>query len=76
MLVEELKELARSIQEQRAEEQKIEVKAAHIDCPKRLYDTLSIFQIKDTGGILIFGLDENKILKQWEFMICRTCRRR
>ena len=41
MLVEELKELARSIQEQRAEEQKIEVKAAHIDCPKRLYDTLS-----------------------------------
>lgn len=46
MLVEELKELARSIQEQQAEEQKIEVKAAHIDCPKRLYDTLSIFQIK------------------------------
>ena len=43
MLVEELKELARSIQEQRAEEQKIKVKAAHIDCPKRLYDTLSSF---------------------------------
>ena len=63
MLVEELKELARSIQEQRAEEQKIEVKAAHIDCPKRLYDTLSSFSNQDTGGILIFGLDEKQDFK-------------
>ena len=31
MLVEELKELAQLIQEQQADEQKIEVKAAHID---------------------------------------------
>ena len=74
MLVEELKELAQSIQEQQAEEQKIEVKAAHIDCPKRLYDTLSSFSNQDTGGILVWM--KNKILKQWEFMICRTCRRR
>ena len=63
MLVEELKELARSIQEQRAEEQKIEVKAAHIDYPKRLYDTLSSFSNQDAGGILIFGLDENQDFK-------------
>lgn len=63
MLVEELKELAQLIQEQQAEEQKIEVKAAHIDCPKRLYDTLSSFSNQDTGGILIFGLDEKQDFK-------------
>ena len=55
MLVEELKELARSIQEQRAEEQKIEVKAAHIDCPKRLYDTLSSFSRYRWNFDLWFG---------------------
>ena len=34
------------------------MKAAHIDCPKRLYDTLSSFSNQDYGGILLFGLDE------------------
>ena len=63
MLVEELKELAQSIQKQQAEEQKIEVKAAHIDCPKRLYDTLSSFSNQDMGGILVFGLDEKQNFK-------------
>lgn len=63
MLVEELKELVQLIQEQQAEEQKIEVKAAHIDCPKRLYDTLSSFSNQDEGGILIFGLDEKQNFK-------------
>lgn len=63
MLVEELVELAQLIQKQKAEAQNIEVKAAHINCPKRLYDTLSSFSNQDMGGILVFGLDEKQDFK-------------
>ena len=58
MLVEEFIELAKKICVQKSEEQTVELKAAHIDCPKRLYDTLSSFSNQDSGGILIFGIDE------------------
>ena len=58
MLAEELRELAARVQVQRAEAQYIEVKTAKDGCPKRLYDTLSSFSNQDSGGILIFGLDE------------------
>lgn len=58
MLAEELRELAARVQIQRAEAQYIEVKTAKDGCPKRLYDTLSSFSNQDSGGILIFGLDE------------------
>ena len=58
MLNEELIELANKICKQRAEEQTIEVKAAHVDCPKRLYDTLSSFSNQDSGGVILFGIDE------------------
>lgn len=27
-------------------------------CPKRLYDTLSSFSNQDSGGVLLFGIDE------------------
>lgn len=43
----------------KAETQTIEIKAAHTDCPKRLYDTLSSFSNQDSGGIMIFGIDES-----------------
>lgn len=59
MLVEELVQLAQRIQRNQAEEQKIEVKAAHKGCPTRLYDTLSSFANQDCGGIIVFGLNEN-----------------
>ena len=58
MLHEELIELANRVCKQKAEEQTIEIKAAHLDCPKRLYDTLSSFSNQDSGGILLFGIDE------------------
>ena len=45
MVAEELRELIQQIQERGCEEQSIEVKAAHIDCPKKLYDTISAFEI-------------------------------
>ncbi len=58
MLTEELIELAKRVCKQKAEEQTVEVKAAHIDCPKRLYDTLSSFSNQDSGGVILFGIDE------------------
>lgn len=60
MLTDELIELAESVRTHRAEGQSLEVKAAHVDCPKRLYDTLSSFSNQDGGGTLLFGLDESK----------------
>ena len=60
ILSNDLIDLAKSVCEQRAETQTIECKAAHNDCPKRLYDTLSSFSNQDSGGILLFGIDEAK----------------
>lgn len=59
MLPVELLELAKSICKQKAETQTLELKSAHVDCPKRLYDTLSSFSNQDSGGILLFGIDED-----------------
>ena len=59
MLPDELLELAKSICKQKAETQTLELKCAHVDCPKRLYDTLSSFSNQDSGGILLFGIDED-----------------
>lgn len=63
MLTEELLELVEWTVHQKAETQTLEVKAAHVDCPKRLYDTLSSFSNQDSGGILLFGLDETQDFK-------------
>lgn len=68
MLTEELMELVETTGRQKAETQTLEVKAAHVDCPKRLYDTLSSFSNQDRGGILLFGLDEAK-----DFQVVGTC---
>jgi ATP-dependent DNA helicase RecG len=56
----ELKEVIDLVQRIKAETAGIEVKAAHVDCPKKLYDTLSSFSNRDEGGILLFGLDEEQ----------------
>ena len=58
ILTNELLELANTVCKQKAESQTIECKAAHVDCPKRLYDTLSSFSNQDSGGVLLFGIDE------------------
>ena len=63
MLSEELVDLVDSIRKLKAEKQNIEVKSAHLGCPKRLYDTLSSFSNQDAGGILLFGLDEMQDFK-------------
>lgn len=46
------------IQKLKCETQTLELKSAGVDCPKRLYDTLSSFSNQDDGGIIIFGIDE------------------
>lgn len=58
MVETELKQLLTQIQDRQCEEQTIEVKSARGGCPEKLYDTLSSFSNQDSGGILVFGLDE------------------
>lgn len=60
MLPEELVDLVSRTVHQKAETQTLKLKAAHVDCPKRLYDTLSSFSNQDSGGVLLFGVDETK----------------
>lgn len=60
MQAEELLALVKEIGRQKTEKQNIELKAAQKGCPSRIYDTLSSFSNQDCGGIIIFGVDENK----------------
>ena len=60
MVETELKELLNKIQDRKCEEQVVEVKSAHRGCPEKLYDTLSSFSNQDSGGTLVFGLDEKQ----------------
>ena len=53
-----LQKLIQKIQKTKTESPVIEVKAAQYDCPTRLYDTLSSFSNQDSGGTIIFGMDE------------------
>lgn len=36
----------------------IELKKAEVDCPRKIYDTLSSFSNQDDGGVILFGIDE------------------
>ncbi len=56
----ELREFVKKVQALRCESQILELKAAHRGCPKKLYDTLSAFSNQDTGGTILFGIDENE----------------
>ena len=60
MQIDDLIELAKRVQAQQAEAKTVEVKAAHRGCPSKLRDTLSSFSNQNSGGILLFGLDENE----------------
>ena len=60
MLTQELIQLAETIMRLKAETQTIELKAANKGCPQRLYDTLSSFSNQDSGGTIVFGIDEKQ----------------
>ena len=70
MQTEELIELVSDIRKIKSESQTIELKAAKINCPTKLFDTLSSFSNQDNGGIIIFG-----IMKFGVFMTPRICKR-
>lgn len=57
---EALLEILNKIQNQKCETQNLEIKSAGEGCPKRLYDTLSSFSNQDEGGIIVFGVNEEK----------------
>ena len=50
--------LVRKIQRRHAEFQTVELKAAEMGFPKKIYDTLSSFSNQDEGGTIIFGVSE------------------
>ena len=54
----ELIEIVDKIRHEKCEGQRIEVKSASKGCPKHLYDTLSSFSNQNTGGTIVFGIDE------------------
>lgn len=58
MLEKDVEDLVRKVQSFNTELNYVEVKEAHIDCPKKLYDTISAFSNLNGGGILLFGLRE------------------
>ncbi|MBR5070722.1 MAG: putative DNA binding domain-containing protein, partial [Oscillospiraceae bacterium] len=60
MREEELVSLVRTIQDRKTEFQTVELKAAQVDFPKKIYDTLSSFSNQDEGGIILFGVSERK----------------
>lgn len=56
----DLLSLVERVQRLKFETQTLEVKAAHLGCPTKLYPTISGFSNQDDGGIILFGLDEGK----------------
>jgi len=58
MQAEELIGLVNKIKKYQCEFQTVEVKAANMGCPMRLFDTLSSFSNQDEGGVIVFGIDE------------------
>lgn len=60
MLEKDLEALIHKIQSINTELNYIEVKEAHSGCPTKLYDTLSSFSNLSGGGIILFGLKEEK----------------
>ncbi|MCD8010127.1 MAG: putative DNA binding domain-containing protein [Lachnospiraceae bacterium] len=60
MQTEELLQIVYKVQHFQCEFQTVEVKAAEVGCPTRLYDSLSSFSNQEEGGVILFGLDEKK----------------
>ena len=60
MQAEELLQLVNKVKHYQCEFQTIEIKSAGKGCPTRLYDSLSSFSNQDSGGIILFGLDEKE----------------
>ena len=55
----ELTNLLEKIKTQKAEQQNVEIKAAHGGAPEKFYDSVSSFANRDEGGVIIFGVSES-----------------
>ncbi|NOT57435.1 MAG: transcriptional regulator [Deltaproteobacteria bacterium] len=60
MTLEELRQLVADVQRRRSELDNVEVKTARGGTPRRLYEPLSAFANRTGGGVLLFGLNEEK----------------
>ena len=58
MQSEELVKIVNEVIQQRYESQIIELKSAENGWQTKIYDTISSFSNQDSGGIIIFGIDE------------------
>lgn len=58
MQEQELRDLVSNIKKIKSESNNLELKAASKGCPERLYDTLSSFSNQDSGGTIVFGINE------------------
>jgi len=65
MQIDQLLTLVKSVKERKFEGQHLEIKAAAVDCPSKLYDTLSSFSNQEEGGVILFGVDESN-----RFSVC------
>jgi predicted HTH transcriptional regulator len=50
--------LISEVQQHQSELDGIEVKSSNKDTPQRLYDPISAFKDSTSGGVILFGLDE------------------
>ena len=64
MTTEEFKEILEKVKKNKCETQFLELKSAAIDCPKKLFDSLSSFSNQDDGGVIVFGIDEDDGFKE------------
>jgi ATP-dependent DNA helicase RecG len=55
----ELIELITEVQQHQSELDDVEVKSAQRGTPRRMFESLSSFANRTTGGVILFGLDEN-----------------
>jgi ATP-dependent DNA helicase RecG len=60
MTRDELLQIIAEVQKHKNELEDVEVKSAHGGTPKRLYESLSSFANRSGGGLILFGLDEEK----------------
>ena len=58
MTSEELLQQLKFIQNIKCETQTLELKSEEKGCPTRLYDSLFSFSNQDSGGVIVFGVDE------------------
>lgn len=56
----ELQQLIAEIQQQQSELDDLEIKSAHDGTPGRSYESLSAFANQPGGGVMLFGLDEQR----------------